>query len=291
MGAAAARVLFDGKPRIDDVPGRTPIGDDGVDGEVALAIEHAQETLPVFDGVGRCGKILRRQQRGVQSVTRRLANVQRFRHRAKIRLQAGGERRCQCQRLRGFLHRQAEQLRTGRGGAEHTDGGGRMPALLVMVEIDAAGDPGFRFPAGDIGGDEIAAVAAARFRQGKQRRQDRSRGVATQRVAAIVIIQRMGGGAVDRCRIHRTDPMRGPEYHAWAIGAADRGNPAGDTRTRLFGAGQNAADRVHDRDLGPMPRLVRQSVVGDAGNSGRQCFGDGHACASLPSTSDYRHPV
>ena len=62
--------------------------DDRIDSEIALAVEHAQKALPVFDRVGRGGEILRRQQRRIQSVARGLANMQRFRHRAEIRLQA-----------------------------------------------------------------------------------------------------------------------------------------------------------------------------------------------------------
>ena len=56
--------------------------------------------------------------------------------------------------------REPEQMRGRGGGAEHAERRGRVPALVVMVEIDRAGDARLGLEAGDIGGDEVASRVA-----------------------------------------------------------------------------------------------------------------------------------
>src|SRR5262249_37800956 len=67
-----------------------------------------------------------------------------------------------------------------------------------MMKMNAAGDPGLGLKAGDIGGDEIAARAVEDFAERKQCRQYRRRRMAAERIADIVKIERMRGGAVDQ---------------------------------------------------------------------------------------------
>ena len=87
--------------------------------------------------------------------------------------------------------------------AEHAQGRGRVPALFVMVEMHAAGDPRLGLEPGDIGGDEGGAGAVAAVGEREQRRQDRRRRVAAQRIADIVEIERMRRGAVDQRGVER----------------------------------------------------------------------------------------
>src|SRR5579864_8844312 len=94
-------------------------------------------------------------------------------------------------------------MATGGGRAEHAERRGRVPALFVMMEMDAAGDPRLGLEAGDIGRDEGLAVAILLVREREDRRQDRRRGMPAQRVADIVEIERMRGGTVDQRRIER----------------------------------------------------------------------------------------
>src|SRR5579859_2792913 len=94
-------------------------------------------------------------------------------------------------------------MATGGGRAEHAERRGRVPALFVMVEMDAAGDPRLGLEAGDIGGDKGAAVAIPLVGESEDRRQDRRRRVSAQRVADIVEIERMRSGTVDQRRIER----------------------------------------------------------------------------------------
>ena len=161
-----------------------------------------------------------------------------------------------------------------RGGrAEHADRRRRVPALLVMMEVDAARDARLGLPARDIGGDERPPVHRARLRQSEQRRQDRRRWVSAKRVAAIVEIQRMRRGAVDQRRIQRCHALVGAEHQTRAV---RRGHARDDPRARFARAGQRAADRVEDRDARPMHRILRQRVVADTGDPFGQGFGDGH---------------
>ena len=173
------------------------------------------------------------------------------------------------------VRRQSQQMAARGGRAEHADRRRRMPALLVVMEVDAARDARLGLPARDIGGDERPPVHRARLRQREQRRQDRRRWMAAQRVAAIVEIERMRRGAVDQRRIQRCHALVGAEHQTRTVRG---GHARHDPRARLACAGQRAADRVEDRDARPMHRILRQRVVADTGDPFGQRFGDGHDC-------------
>src|SRR5208282_5852536 len=139
------------------------------------------------------------------------------------------------------------------------DGAGRVPAVRVMVEIDAERDLAFGFEAGDIRGDEVTAACASLLRQREERGQDRRRGMAAERVVAVVEIERVRRGAVDE---------RGIE-HAQALAAAERQRRpwrrgeglCNDLRRSVAAAGERHADGVEYADLGPVDGLGRQVFV------------------------------
>ena len=130
--------------------------------------------------------------------------------------------RGQPQGRRCRVRRQSQQMAARRGRTEHADRRGRMPALLVVMEVDAARDPRLRLPPGDVRGNERAPIDRARLRQREQRRQYRRRWMSAQRVAAIVEVERVRRGAVDQRGIQRRHTLRRAEHQARA---ARRGHP------------------------------------------------------------------
>ena len=60
-----------------------------------------------------------------------------------------------------------------------------------MMKIDAESDLGFRFEAGDVGGDEVAAAGTRFVSQRKQRGQNGGRRVAAESIVAVVEIERV----------------------------------------------------------------------------------------------------
>jgi len=177
-------------------------------------------------------------------------------------------------KIRGSGGVKPHQPAARRGGAEHAQGRGRVPALFVMVKIDAAGDPRLGLEAGDVGADEILSAAVEHLTEREQRRDQRRRGVPAHRVADIVEIERVRRGAVDQRGVERRCPAVAAEDQACAAAGADH---AGDDRgTRLAGAGEGDADRVENRRPGPIDRLGRQLVIAGRGNVFGEGFEDGH---------------
>src|SRR6266851_9061134 len=106
-----------------------------------------------------------------------------------------------------------------------------MPALFVMMEVDAAGDPRLGLEPGDIGGDEGAAAAVERLAEREQGRQYRRRRVAAQRVADIVEIERMRRRAVDQRGVERRGAAVAAEDQALAASSRCQ-HPLDDLRAR-----------------------------------------------------------
>ena len=100
MRGAAAGILLDGDARLHDVEGRRPIGEHGLRGEIAGAVEHQEEALAVLEGVVPGRETVGRQQRSHQAVARRMPDVQWLRHRAEVgldpRSKRGGKRERSC---------------------------------------------------------------------------------------------------------------------------------------------------------------------------------------------------
>ena len=165
---------------------------------------------------GARGEAVAREQRGEQAVARAMTDMQRLRHGAEVGLDAGGERGRDRKRGCGLRPVEPHQVARRRGGAEHAEGRGRMPALVVVVKVDAERDLALGFEAGDIGRDEVAAAGAGLSREREQRRQDRRRRMAAQGVVAVVEVERVRGGAVDQRRIERVGAVGGAEHEARA---------------------------------------------------------------------------
>ncbi len=156
-----------------------------------------------------------------------------------------------------------EQLGARGRGAEGAERRGGVPALLVMMEIDGAGDLGLDLDAGDIGLQHRGASRALMLGQRPQRRHHRRGGMAAQRVAAIVEIERVGGGAVDGGGVERRRPLpTRPNRLARAV--SDRAQrPLGDPRARLGGAGQRHPDGVENGEPGDRQAILGHVVEAD----------------------------
>src|SRR5580704_19711636 len=147
------------------------------------------------------------------------------------------------------------------GGAKNAERRGRMPAFLVMMVMDTAADPRFGLEPGDIGGNEVRASTLLGLGDCEQSRQDRCRGMAAQRVADIIKIERVRRGAVDQRSVERDGAAVAAKNKA-RTGRATQGR-GNDPRAILAGAGERHADRVEDRRLCPIDSLARQRLMAD----------------------------
>ena len=222
MGAAAARVLLDREAGPDDVVGPPPVLEDRLGVEIAGAVEHIEKALLVFERAGlavnpsRASSAAKRPLRAVCPTCSGLVIV------PKLALMPEASEAAIASACAVRAAVEAEQVAARRRGAEHAEGRGRVPALLVMMVMHAAADPRLGLEPGDIGGDEGAAGAVERLAEREQRRQDRRRRVAAQRVADIVEIERVRRGAVDQRGVERRGAAVAAEDQALAAAAACR---------------------------------------------------------------------
>src|SRR5882762_7054716 len=152
MRAAAAGILLDAYTGRDDVEWRRPgahcaryiIGTRPVEHfeEALLVLEHAEAVRREAD---LC------QARRENAIASAVADMQRLRHSAEVRLDARGERRGERERHARPVRIQSHQARGRRGCAEGAERRGRMPALGVVVEVDGEGELGFDLESRDVG--------------------------------------------------------------------------------------------------------------------------------------------
>ena len=145
-----------------------------------------------------------------------------------------------------------------------------------MMEMDAARDPRLGLEPGDIGGDERLSVAILAVGQREDRRQDRRRGVAAQRIADVIEIERVRRGAVDQRRVERAGAAIAAEDEARTMPAADRQRFLDDPRAIFVRPGQRHADGVEDRRLRPEDGLTGQAVAADRDDLLGDLFEQGH---------------
>ena len=200
-----------------------------------------------------------REQRGEQTVARAMADVQRLHHRAEVGLDAGGERRGDRERGGDLVVRQLQQLRARSGGAEDAERRGRVPAVRVVIEVHAQRELALGLEAGDVGGDEIAAARADVVREREQRRQDRRRRMAADRVVAVVEIERVRGGAVHERGVERADARRVAAEHERGPGAALRSRMS--RGIRVVSSPRPRGSRRRSRGCRPSPNELPLAAV------------------------------
>src|SRR5262249_54946756 len=200
MGAAATGILLDGDAGLDDVERRTPVREDARGVVGSWPIEDFQKTLVVLKLAGIGGEIPLGEQRGKEAVARAMTHMQRLRHRTEVRLDAAGERGSDGERGRAAPRVQPQEMTGRRGGAVDAERRGRMPALGVVMEVDAQRKLALGLKARDIGRDEGSSVDRPPGGKRKKSWQDRCRRMPAQGVVAVVEVERMRRGAVDQRR-------------------------------------------------------------------------------------------
>ena len=257
MRAAAARILLDPDTGLDDVERRGPGTHGTLDVIGAWSVENLEEALLMLEHALRvCREAGLCQSRGQNAITSAVADVQRLRHGAEVRLDARGERRGERERHAGLVRVQSHQSRRRRGCAEGAERRGRMPALGVVMEVDGERDLGFDLESRDVGEHEVATRYAKLVGERKERRQHRYGRMSTHRVAAVVEVERVRGRAVHVSGIEDADPPRRAEDQARTRRQVERA--CEEARRVLAAAGERDADGVEYPDLRPLDRFGRQ---------------------------------
>ncbi len=149
-----------------------------------------------------------------------------------------------------------------------------MPAFVVMMEVDGARDARFGLVSRHIGGNKVAPADRRRVGQSEQTRQDRRRGVATERIAAIIEVERMRGGAVHQgCMEHRQASL-GPKDQGRAGGP---GHAQCDPCTGLARPRKRDSHGVENAYFRPFHRDRRQAIIGEGADAPCKLGGDRHA--------------
>jgi len=156
-----------------------------------------REALLAFDEVGAAGKAARGEARGEQPVLRRLAGVERLAHRAELRFEAGRLRAGDAECPGGRISVEAEQVCTGRRGAQRADRAGRVKAAVVMAWLERHADAAGDLVAGDKRGGDLTPGTPALLGERDEARQDRHRRMPRHRQIDVVVIQRVADRAID----------------------------------------------------------------------------------------------
>ena len=231
-----------------------------------------QEALRVFQRVGVGGEAGFGQAGGHDAGMGGFAGMERLGHGAEIRHQAGGLRCAEGDGDGGFLGVQLAQLGAGRGGADRAIKPGGMPALLVQQPGVAAEQFSPGLIAGDVGGDHVGAGGAEMFGLGQDGGDQDGAGMAAQ--GDIVIVQRMGGGAVDPGGFRSRGLAVAEGQGGGTVAGCQRlGHDAHAVFVAAGDHGADGVDEAHARDAGG---LLRQAVRREVGDELAKGFGQAH---------------
>ena len=239
------------------------------------------KALLAFEKVGPAGKPARRQPRRQEAVLRRLPGVERLAHRAELRFEPGCLGSGDAERLRRGLGVEPHQVRAGRRRAERADRAGRVKAAAVMPGPDRHADPATGLVAGDKGGDDIAAGAAALFGERQEAGQDRHRGVPRHRQVDVVVIERVADRAVDEGGRQHRQPRLVADHPGLRRAARVGHLVEQDGDQRIVGPGErhpviieHALPRQRPHRLGQRIVADRRSLSGEGpGQICRVCAG------------------
>ncbi len=197
--AVTGRIFLHRQATLHDAPAFAETVCLAIPVHLAFGRNGGEEALRVLQRVYRCGEPGGGQARRHYAGMGRAARVERLRHRAEIGHQAGALRRAQGERLGSPRRVEPAQMGTGGGGRDGAEDPGRVPALAVMVTAFPARQLRPDLVAGDERHHHVAAGRIQRFRLGEDRGDQHGAGVAAQ--GNVVVVQRMGGDAVDPGRI------------------------------------------------------------------------------------------
>src|SRR5581483_707691 len=211
------------------------------------AVEDVEEPLLVLEDARVGLESAGRQQRCEQPVAAALTDVQRLGHGAEVGLEAAREGGRDGKRHGGAPRIETEQVGRCRSSADRAERGRRVPALVVVMIVDGARQPDLGLHADEIGRQQLLAARSALLAQREQRGDQRHRLVAAENAAEIVVVEGVGGGAVDEGGIQRAGAAVGAEDQRLSGGVANAGRLQEQLGARLRQAGQRHSDRVDDR--------------------------------------------
>jgi hypothetical protein len=179
------------------------------------------------------------EQGGEQAVASGLADMQGFDHGAKIGLHTRGKGGRDGEGNGKSFLVEANQVTDGGGGAEDAYRRGGVPTLVVVVEVDGAGQADLGLDAEHVGLDELRAGEAALLGDRQKGRDEGSGLVTAHRLAEIVVVQRVRRRTVEEGGIER----RGLALCAEQGARPRRPGDAGGTE-QVGGAGSTEPARV-----------------------------------------------
>ncbi len=174
----------------------------------AGAGEKVAKAPGAFQRLGHACNAARSEHRRHDAVLCGEAGVHRFRHGAELELRAARHAERQAQGCGHACLIQPQQARAGGGRAEGPERGSRMPAPLVVLQIDAVADQRERLQADDISVQNRSAGCALRLGQRENRGRKHRCRVARHRVVVVVVVERMRSGAEDERRSRRSPAAR-----------------------------------------------------------------------------------
>ena len=253
VGRDTARVVFDGDAPFDEVPNFAQFGvRTHVAGEVFC--EHFVEFDMAADAVLRRGKAVFGELGRLDAVPGGEPAMQRLGHGAEIPHMARGHGGANAERHFHLLRCELEQSSGGGAGAHGADGAGGVPARAQRVQgLNGFADLGHDLEAECVGGQHVLAGRAQLFAEGDGGGHEGDRRMAHKRPGDVVVIERMGGGAVDHGgMVGRGFKAVTPDGGDFLAGALP-GPVGGDLARRVLGAGQRDADAIE----GGLARLVQ----------------------------------
>src|ERR1700754_287163 len=149
----------------------------------------------------------------------------------------------------------------GSRSPEYAERSGRMPTLVVVMEVDGTCEPDLDFDPYHVSSNKVFAGSAPFLSQGKQRRYQRYRVMAAQDAAEIIEVERVRSCAVDECRIERTGSPRRAKYERGSGRCRNARGLEKNLCARLRIPCQRHADRIEDTDLGLGDRQFRQLTL------------------------------
>jgi len=170
------------------------------------------ESLRTLDAVGARDEAERGQRRGLDTVGRRHAGMERFAHGAELRLQTGGASGGEAEGVAGRVDIEAEQAGTGGGGAKTAGGRRLVEAMTVVVGSECGAESAGDLDTDQVGGEQFAAGGTGLFGDGQRRRQHGHGRVADVTEMGVVVIEGMGEGAVGQRRGACRQPFVQTEY-------------------------------------------------------------------------------
>ena len=192
------------------------------------------------------------------------SDLKRLGHGAEIRHQPGGHRGGNRHRRRGALGIKPAQFGASRRRRDRPEHGGRMPALAMQRHAFAHQKLGPHFVAGNIGRQHLGAARSADLALGEDRRHQHGAGMTVER--HVVVVQHMGGNAVDQCRAFRRAPDAGRNERGERGAAGITKFAIDQSYLGIARAGNQDTEAIGDAGAGDGRALRRNLAQGQIGD-------------------------